>query len=357
MDAAALETLAMNGFDRNELNKGGLDKSALDQGRRSLVTAIGLGAISGAAWANGDGRKPTTNNPSALEASTATASVRYATQQVGEVSVFYRESGPSDAPVLLLLHGFPSASHMFRDLIPLLAQRYRVIAPDLPGFGNTLAPPRASFEYSFDRLAQVMAGFVDALELTRYALYVFDYGAPIGFRLAMKHPERIAAIVSQNGNAYIEGLSQEWEPWQAYWRDPSAHNRDACRAALTDEAIRFQHAHGAPAHRLSPDGYQLDSFHMRRPEAQEIQLDLILSYRSNVALYPAFQNYFREYRPPLLAVWGKHDVFFIPPGAQAFKRDLPDAEINFLDAGHFAAETHYVEIARLMRDFLRRHRY
>ncbi|WP_082723662.1 alpha/beta fold hydrolase [Lysobacter capsici] len=347
----------MNGFDQNELDKGGLDKNALDQSRRSLVTAIGLGAISAAAWANGDGRKPTTNNPSALEASTATTSVRYASQQVGEVSVFYRESGPSDAPVLLLLHGFPSASHMFRDLIPLLAQRYRVIAPDLPGFGNTLAPPRASFEYSFDRLAQVMAGFVDALELSRYALYVFDYGAPIGFRLAMKHPERIATIVSQNGNAYIEGLSQEWAPWQAYWRDPSAHNRDACRAALTDEAIHFQHAHGAPEHRLSPDGYQLDSFHMRRPEAQEIQLDLILSYRSNVALYPAFQNYFREYRPPLLAVWGKHDVFFIPPGAQAFKRDLPDADIDFLDAGHFAAETHYVEIARLMRDFLRRHRY
>lgn len=341
----------------NEHDETTLDRNTPDHGRRSLVTAIGLGAVTGAAWANGGERTPMTGEPSALEASVATASVRYATQQVGEVNVFYRESGPSDAPVLLLLHGFPTASHMFRDLIPLLAQRYRVIAPDLPGFGNTVAPPRASFEYSFDRLAEVMAGFVDALGLTRYALYVFDYGAPTGFRLAMKHPERVAAIVSQNGNAYIEGLSKEWAPWQTYWRDPSERNREACRAALSDDAIRFQHRHGAPEHRLAPDSYQLDSLHMRRPEAQDIQLDLILSYRTNVALYPAFQNYFREHRPPLLAVWGKHDVFFIPPGAEAFRRDLPDAQINFLDAGHFAAETHYVEIARLMRDFLRRQGY
>jgi pimeloyl-ACP methyl ester carboxylesterase len=280
--------------------------------------------------------------------------VTYGTRQVGDVSVFYREAGPGDAPVLLLLHGFPTAGHMFRDLIPLLADRYRVIAPDLPGFGNTIAPPRASFEYSFDHLAEVIDGFTDAMGLTRYALYIFDYGAPTGLRLAMKHPERISAIITQNGNAYIEGLSAEWGPWQTYWREPTAANREVCRASLTDEAIRFQYQHGAPADRVSPDGYTLDSFYMHRPEAQEIQLDLILSYRTNVALYPDFQAYFRQHRPPLLAVWGKNDVFFIPPGAEAYKRDLPKAEIHFVDTGHFALETHHAEIAGLMREFLQR---
>ena len=281
-------------------------------------------------------------------------SVHYAAQTVGDARVFYRDAGPRDAPVVLLLHGFPTAGHMFRDLIPRLADRYRVIAPDLPGFGHTRAPARAVVPYSFDRLAEVIEGFVDALGLTRYALYLFDYGAPTGLRLAMRHPDRVTAIVSQNGNAYAEGLSPAWEPWQAYWRDPSPERREACRASLTDAAIREQYEHGAPAGRVSPDGPALDAWFMRRPEAEEIQLDLILSYRTNVALYPAFQAYFRERRPPLLAVWGRNDPFFLPAGAEAYRRDLPEAEIHLLDTGHFALETHHAEIAALMRDFLGR---
>jgi pimeloyl-ACP methyl ester carboxylesterase len=280
--------------------------------------------------------------------------VSYHEKQVGDVAVFYREAGPADAPVILLLHGFPTSGHMFRNLIPVLADRYRVIAPDLPGFGNTVAPSRAKFEYSFDHLAEVIGGFVDAVGLTRFALYIFDYGAPTGLRLATNHPERVTAIITQNGNAYVEGFSKDWEPWQAYWRDPTPANREACRASLSDEAIRFQYLHGAPAELVAPDGYNLDIAYMDRPEAREIQLDLILSYRTNVALYPSFQEYFREHRPPLLAVWGKNDPFFLPPGAEAYKRDIPDAEVHFLDTGHFALETHYQEIAALMRDFLGR---
>jgi pimeloyl-ACP methyl ester carboxylesterase len=280
--------------------------------------------------------------------------VSYRTKRVDDVDVFYREAGRPDASVILLLHGFPTAGHMFRNLIPVLADRYRVIAPDLPGFGNTVALSRAGFEYSFDQLAKVIDGFVDALGLTRYALYIFDYGAPIGLRLAMNHPERVSAIVTQNGNAYVEGLSTAWEPWQAYWRDATPENRERCRASLSDDAIRFQYLHGSPAELVAPDGYTLDMFYMARPEAREIQLDLVLSYRTNVALYPRFQQYFREHQPPLLAVWGKNDPFFIPPGAEAYKRDLPDAEIDFLDTGHFALETHGDEIAARMRDFLAR---
>jgi pimeloyl-ACP methyl ester carboxylesterase len=280
--------------------------------------------------------------------------VSYRTQRVGDVDVFYRAAGRPDAPVILLLHGFPTASHLFRTLIPALADRYRVLAPDLPGFGNTVAPSRAEFAYSFDQLATVIEGFVDALGLTRSALYLFDYGAPIGLRLALHHPERVSAIVTQNGNAYAEGLSTAWEPWQAYWSDPTPEHREHCRASLSEEAIRFQYLHGAPTERVAPDGYLLDMFYMARPGAQDIQLDLILSYRTNVALYPRFQQYFREHQPPLLAVWGKHDPFFLPAGAEAFRRDLPDAEIHFLHTGHFALETHGEEIAASMRDFLAR---
>jgi pimeloyl-ACP methyl ester carboxylesterase len=244
---------------------------------------------------------------------------------------------------------------MFRDLIPELADRYHVIAPDLPGFGQTKAPPRGEFAYTFDALADVIGGFVDAIGLRRYALYIFDYGAPTGLRLAMKHPERLTAIISQNGNAYLDGFSDEWGPWQAYWRDPSDANRQACRASLSPETIRnWQYGTGADPKRLSPDGYELDIAYMARPGAEEIQLDLILDYRSNVALYPAFQAYFREHRPPFLAVWGRHDPAFIPAGAQAYRRDLPDAEIHLLDAGHFALETHHGEIAAHIRDFLGR---
>jgi len=280
---------------------------------------------------------------------------RYRSQQVGDVDVFYREAGPADAPVILLLHGFPTASHMFRDLIPLLADRYRLIAPDLPGFGQTKAPPRGTFDYTFDRLAQVIEGFTDALSLNRYALYIFDYGAPVGLRLAMRHPERISAIISQNGNAYTDGFSDQWGPWEAYWRDGSDANREACRPSLWPDTIRnWQYGTGADPERLSPDGYELDIAYMARPGAEEIQLDLIRDYRTNVALYPDFHAYFRQHRPPLLATWGRHDPAFIPAGATAYKGDLPDAEVHLLDAGHFGLETHAAEVAALIREFLGR---
>ncbi len=282
------------------------------------------------------------------------ATINYRTRSVGEVDMFYREAGPADAPVILLLHGFPTSSHMFRDLIPALADRYHVIAPDLPGFGQTKAPARGEFDYTFDALAEVLGHFVDAIGLGRFALYIFDYGAPVGLRLAMRHPERVTAIISQNGNAYLDGFSNEWGPREAYWREPTPEHREATRASLTDDAIRFQHEHGAPAGLVAPDSYLLDSYYMHRPETQEIQLDLILSYRTNVALYPAFHDYFRTHRPPLLAVWGKNDAFFIPAGAEAYRRDNPDAEIHLLQAGHFALETHHREIAALMGDFLER---
>jgi pimeloyl-ACP methyl ester carboxylesterase len=281
--------------------------------------------------------------------------VHYRSQPVGDVEVFYREAGPADAPVLLLLHGFPTSSHMFRDLIPLLADRYRVIAPDLPGYGQTKAPKRGDFDYTFDNLAKVIGGFVDAIGLTKYALYIFDYGAPTGLRLALAHPERVTAIITQNGNAYLDGFSPAWESWQRYWREPTQENREATRDALAPETIRdIQYGTGTDLSRLSPDGYTLDIAYMSRPGADEIQLDLVLDYRSNVARYPAFQAYFREHQPPLLAVWGKHDPFFIPPGAEAYKRDLPEAEVHFLDTGHFALETHANEIAAYIRDFLGR---
>jgi pimeloyl-ACP methyl ester carboxylesterase len=282
-------------------------------------------------------------------------SVTYRTLPVGDVEVFYREAGRADAPVILLLHGFPTASHMFRDLIPLLAGRYRVIAPDLPGFGNTKAPARGAFTYSFDALARVITGFTEALGLQRYALYVFDYGAPTGYRVAMAHPERVTAIVSQNGNAYLEGFSDAWGPWQTYWREPTPEHREACRASLSPEVVReWQYFNGADRARVSPDGYTLDIAYLARPGMDEIQLDLVLDYRSNVALYPRIQAYLREHQPPLLAAWGRNDAHFLPAGALAYKRDLPKAEIHLIDAGHFALETHAAEIAALMLDFLAR---
>jgi len=280
----------------------------------------------------------------------------FRSKTVGDADVFYREAGPDDGPIVLLLHGFPTASHMFRDLIPDLADRYHVIAPDLPGFGNTVTPPRGAFTYSFDKLAEVMAGFVDALGLDRFAIYIFDYGAPVGLRLALRFPERISAIVSQNGNAYLDGFSDAWGPWQAYWRDPTPENREACRVSLAPDTIReWQYFNGADRSRVSPDGYTLDIAYMARPGAEEIQLDLILDYRSNVECYPDFQAYFRAHRPPLLAAWGKNDAHFLPAGAEAYRRDLPDAEVHLLDAGHFALETHHREVAALMRGFLARH--
>lgn len=280
--------------------------------------------------------------------------ITYKNQKVGEVDVFYREAGAKDAPVLLLLHGFPSSSHMFRELIPMLADHFRVIAPDLPGFGYTKAPARGIFDYTFDNLAKVIDEFTQALSLKTYALYVFDYGAPTGYRLAAAHPERVTAIISQNGNAYMDGFSDEWGAWEAYWRNPTQETREACRASLSADVIEnWQYKTGTNPRRLGPDGYMLDIALMARPGAEDIQLDLILDYRTNLERYPEFQEYFRKHQPPLLAVWGRHDPAFIPAGALAYKRDLPNAEIHLLDTGHFALETHCEEIAQIIKSFLR----
>jgi pimeloyl-ACP methyl ester carboxylesterase len=270
-------------------------------------------------------------------------------------NIFYREAGPKDAPVLLLLHGFPSASHMFRDLIPQLSDRFRVIAPDLPGFGQSDMPEPTKYSYTFDNIAGVIDCFTEVIGLGRFAVYVFDYGAPTGFRLAMRHSERITAIISQNGNAYAEGLSDGWNPIRTYWQDPSAANRAALRAFLTPETTYWQYTHGvADTSAVSPDGYSLDNFYLARPGADEVQLDLFGDYKSNVALYPEFQAYFRKHQPPFLAVWGKNDPFFLPAGAEAFKRDISGAEVRFFDTGHFALETHSADIAAAIRDFLDR---
>jgi pimeloyl-ACP methyl ester carboxylesterase len=275
------------------------------------------------------------------------------TLEVDGIRVFYREAGPPDGAVVLLLHGFPASSFMFRELIPRLADRYRVIAPDLPGFGFTEVPPTRNYVYSFDALARTIAAFTEALHLDRYALYVFDYGAPTGFRLAMAHPERVAAIVSQNGNAYEAGLGDAWAPIQRYWREPSQQNREAVRRVLSPEGIRTQYVYGVPnPAAIAPEGYTLDAAMIARPGNMDIQLDLLLDYASNVRLYPAFQRYFREMQPPLLAIWGKHDPFFIPAGAEAFRNDIRNADVQFLDTGHFATETHVVQIAAAMRQFL-----
>jgi pimeloyl-ACP methyl ester carboxylesterase len=279
--------------------------------------------------------------------------IKYRSENVDGLKVFYREAGRADAPVLLLLHGFPSASHMFRGLIPLLADRFHIIAPDLPGFGQSEMPARSKFSYTFDNIAGVIDRFTEVVGLKRFAIYVFDYGAPAGFRIAAKHPERITAIVSQNGNAYEEGLSEAWNPVRAYWQDPSQANREALRAFLTPETTRWQYTHGVTDQTtVSPDGMSLDAFYLARPGADEVQLDLFGDYKSNIALYPTFQAYFRTHKPPFLAVWGKNDPFFLPPGAKAFRRDIPSAVVRFFDTGHFALETHAAEIAAAIRDFL-----
>ena len=279
--------------------------------------------------------------------------IKYRSADVDGLKVFYREAGAADAPALLLLHGFPSASHMFRDLIPLLADRFHVVAPDLPGFGQSDMPARSTFTYTFDHVADVIDRFTEVVGLERFAVYVFDYGAPTGFRIAVKHPERITAIISQNGNAYEEGLSEGWNPIRAYWQEPSQANRDALRTFLAPDTTRWQYTHGVSDETtVAPDGLSLDNFYLARPGADEVQLDLFGDYKSNVALYPTFQKYFRTHKPPLLAVWGRNDPFFLPPGAEAFKRDIPGAVVRFFDTGHFALETHASEIAAAIRGFL-----
>jgi pimeloyl-ACP methyl ester carboxylesterase len=274
---------------------------------------------------------------------------------VDGVRIFYRSAGDTSAPVVLLLHGFPASSFMFRDLIPQLADEYRVIAPDLPGFGFTEVSEKRKYNYSFDALAGTIDAFTDALGLSRYALYIFDYGAPTGLRLAMRHPERVTAIISQNGNAYEEGLGDAWAPIKKYWAQPTAENREVLRQnILTFDTTKWQYTHGvANPDVIAPESYTLDAALLERPGNKEIQLDLFLDYASNVTLYPRFQEYFRRSKPPLLAIWGKNDPFFIPPGAEAFRRDIPGAQVRFLDTGHFAIETNGVEIAAAMKEFLK----
>ncbi len=270
------------------------------------------------------------------------------------VEVFYRSAGDPSAPVVLLLHGFPTSSFMFRELIPRLADQFRVIAPDLPGFGFTEVPGKRNYTYSFDALARTIEAFTEVLGLNRYAIYVFDYGAPTGLRLAVAHPERVSAIISQNGNAYEEGLGDAWAPIRKYWAEPTAENREVIgKNILTLEGTRWQYTHGvANPESVPPESYTLDVALLERKGNKEIQLDLFLDYASNVKLYPKFQEYFRKSKPPLLAIWGKNDPFFIPAGAKAFQKDLPNAKVQFLDTGHFATETHVVEIAAAMREFL-----
>jgi pimeloyl-ACP methyl ester carboxylesterase len=281
--------------------------------------------------------------------------ITYRTASVDGLKIFYREAGPASAPTLLLLHGFPTSSHMFRNLIPLLADRFHIVAPDLPGFGQSDMPARDAFTYTFANLADVIGRFTEVVNLKRFAVYIFDYGAPVGLRIAIKHPERIAAIVSQNGNAYEEGLSDGWNPIQTYWREPTKANRDALRSFLSPETTFWQYTHGvSDPSVVSPDGYSLDNFYLARPGAHEAQLDLFLDYASNVALYPQFQAYFRNRQPPLLAVWGRNDPFFLPAGAEAYRRDIQSADVRLFDTGHFALETHCAEIANAIRDFVGR---
>jgi pimeloyl-ACP methyl ester carboxylesterase len=283
-----------------------------------------------------------------------TASISFKTAQINGFKVFCREAGDPLAPAVLLLHGFPTSSHMFRNLIPQLAGDYRVVAPDLPGFGFSDAPDHKSFRYTFDHLAEVIGTFVQQIGLKRFAVYVFDYGAPVGFRLALRYPDRISALISQNGNAYLEGLSDDWAPVRAFWENPSQQNRDALRSLSTLKTTRWQYHHGVTnaEERVAPEAIFLDQTLLDRPQSAEIQLDLIGDYKSNVALYPKFQEYFRTHRPPTLAVWGKNDPFFLPAGAEAFRRDNPSAKVVFYDTGHFALETHAAEIGAEIRAFL-----
>jgi pimeloyl-ACP methyl ester carboxylesterase len=279
--------------------------------------------------------------------------INYRKMQVNDLNVFYRESGAADAPVVLLLHGFPTSSHMYRNLIPILSKRYRVIAPDLIGFGFSDAPSADKFKYTFDNLTKYVQGFVDQLGLKKFAIQVFDYGAPVGYRLAMANPEKITAIISQNGNAYEEGLSNAWNPIQKYWEEPSEENRNNLRMMTSSNLTQWQYFEGAPDPNLiAPETYTLDQLLLDREGNVDLQLDLMKDYANNVALYPKFHAYFKKDQPPLLAVWGDKDPFFIPPGAEAFKKDLPKAIVKFYNTGHFALETHVNEIGEEILKFL-----
>ena len=279
--------------------------------------------------------------------------ISYRKSAVNGVNVYYRQAGAANTIKLLLLHGFPSAGHMFRDLIPLLADRFHIVAPDLPGFGQSDMPSRTEFKYTFENISRVIEEFTASIGFDRYAMYVFDYGAPVGFRLAAMNPGKVRAIISQNGNAYEEGLSNGWNPIRAYWGDPSAANRNTLRSFLAPQTTIWQYTQGVRDTSLvSPDGYSLDNFYLARPGSDEVQLDLLGDYKNNIAAYPFFHKYFREHRPPLLAVWGKNDPFFLAAGAEAFKRDLPSAIVRLLDTGHFALETHAREIAAEILTFL-----
>jgi pimeloyl-ACP methyl ester carboxylesterase len=295
---------------------------------------------------------------SANDTQAQTQTLLHKTVKVGDLDIFYREAGPKDAPTILLLHGFPTSSQMFRNLIPALADKYHVIAPDYPGFGHSSMPAHDKFTYTFDNLAKVIDEFTQKIGLTKYALYVQDYGAPIGYRLASAHPERITAIVVQNGNAYDEGLDNDfWKPIKAYWNDPTSQTkRDALKGVLNYDATKWQYLHGVKhPERVSPDGAAHDQFLLDRPGNAEIQLDMFLSYGSNPALYPRWQEYFRQHQPPMLIVWGQNDQIFPAAGAEPYKRDLKTLEFHLLDAGHFALESNGDEIASLMRDFLGKH--
>lgn len=293
------------------------------------------------------------STPLTAGVSAADVQVHHRFEQVGDVKVFYREAGPRHAPAVLLLHGYAASSFMYRNLIPVLADGYRVIAPDLPGFGFTEAPARGQYDYTFDQLAKTIGQFTRQLGLDRYAMQVFDYGAPVGWRLATEHPARISAIISQNGNAYEEGLGPGWAPIQKYWKDPSQANRDALREFATPASIRWQYLEGVPDQTLvAPDAIALEGHLVSRPGNADVQLDLLLDYASNVQKYPEFQAYFRKHQPPLLAVWGKNDPFFLPAGAEAWKRDIPGADVRFYDTGHLALETHGAEIGAVIRRFL-----
>ena len=282
-----------------------------------------------------------------------TSTVNYRKEKVEDLNIFYREAGSDDAPIVLLLHGYPTSSHMFRNLIPILSEKYHVIAPDLPGFGFTDAPGYKEFAYTFDNLTKYIQGFINQLGLKRFAIYVFDYGAPVGYRLAVANPEKIAGIISQNGNAYVEGLSDGWNPIQKYWAEPTEENRNNLRTMTTAGTTQWQYFTGVSDPTLiAPESYSLDQFFLERDGNVELQLDLFRDYANNVALYPTFQQYFRDKQPPLLAVWGDKDPFFLPAGADAFKRDIPNATVKFFDTGHFALETHVNEIGQEILDFL-----